>query len=72
MAKNAFADISTGKPVATEEDQEHLNYLEVSVSTGKLVAPGCPGNPAGNSGTEGNDKDWPHNLNISTNYVLFV
>ena len=31
-----------GKPVATEEDQEHLNYPEDSVSTGKLVAPRIP------------------------------
>ena len=28
-----------------------------------------PGN-SGDSGTEGNDEDWPHNLHISTNYVL--
>ena len=51
----------TGKLVATEEEQEHLNCPEDSVSTGKLVAPGYPGN-SGNSGTEGNDEDWPHNL----------
>ena len=25
-----------------------------------------------NSGTEGNDEDWPHNLHISTNYVLHM
>ena len=37
-------------------------------STGELVAPGYPGN----SGTEGNDEDWPHNLHISTNYVLHM
>ena len=62
---------STGKLVATEEEQEHLNCPEDSVSTGKLVAPGNPGN-SGNSGTEGNDEDWPHNLHISTNYVLHM
>ena len=69
--KDAFADANTGTPVVTEEDQEHLNYLEDSVSTGKLVAPGYPGN-SGNSGTDGNDKDWPHILNVSTNYVLHM
>ena len=66
--KDALLDVSTGKPFATEEVQEHLNYPEDSVSTRKLVAPGNPGN-SGNSGTEGNDKDWPHNLHISTNYL---
>ena len=60
-------------PVATEEDQEHLNFLADLVSTGKLVAPGYPGNPgnpghSGDSGTEGNDEDWPRNLHISTNF----
>ena len=50
------------------EDQEHLNYLEDSVGTGKLVAPGyqgypgTPGTPgdsgdSGDSEAEGNDKD---------------
>ena len=34
--KDAFLDVSTGKPDATEEDQEHLNYPEDSVSTGNL------------------------------------
>ena len=42
------------KLVATEEDQEHLNYPENSVSTRKLVAPG-------NSESEGSDRVWPHN-----------
>ena len=46
-------------------NQEHLNYPEDSVSTRKLIA-------SGNSGTEGNDKAWPHNLHISTNYVLHM
>ena len=48
-----------------KEDQEHLNYPEDSVSTWKLVA-------SGNSETEGNDKVWPHNIHISTNYVLHM
>ena len=69
--KDAFLDVSTGNPVATEEDQEHLNYPEDSVGTGKLVAPGFPGN-SGNSGIEGNDEEWPHNLHISTNHVLHM
>ena len=66
------------KLVATEEHQEHLNDPEDSVSTGKLVVPGyqgyhgTPGPPgdSGDSETEGNDEDWPHNLHISSNYVL--
>ena len=41
MAKS-FLDVTTGKFVATEEDQEHLIYPEDLVSTGKLVAPGYP------------------------------
>ena len=41
--QDAFLDASSGKLVATEEDQEHLNYPEDSVSTGKLVAAGYPG-----------------------------
>ena len=57
--KDALADVSTGKPVATEEDQEHLNYPEGSVSTVKPVDPRYPGN-SGNSGPEGNDKDNLH------------
>ena len=61
--KDEFVDVSTGKNVATEEDQEHLNYPENSLSTGKLVAPGYPRNP-GNSGTEGNNEDSPHHLHI--------
>ena len=34
--KDALLDVSTRKLVATEEDQEHLNYLEDSLSTRKL------------------------------------
>ena len=71
LQKDAFLDGSTGKLVATEEDQEHLNCPEDSVSTRKFVAPGNPG-ILGTSGTEGNDKDWRHNLHISTNYVLHM
>ena len=72
--KDAFLDVSSGKPVATEEDQEHLNFPEDSESTGKLIAPGDPGTPGntGDSETEGNDEDWPHNLHISSNYVLHM
>ena len=40
--KDAFLDVSTGKLVATEEDQEHLNYPEDSVSTGKTCRPRTP------------------------------
>ena len=69
--KDALLDVSTGRHVATKEDQEHLNYPEDSESTRKLVAPENPGNSR-NSGTEGNDKDWPHNLHISTNCVLHI
>ena len=67
-------DVSTRKPVATEEDQEHLNCPEDSVRKGKPVAPRYPGNPgnSGDSGTESNDEDCPHNLHISTNYVLHI
>ena len=36
--KDALLDGCTGNPVATEENQEHLNYLEEFVGTGKLVA----------------------------------
>ena len=69
--KDALLDISTGRHVATKEDQEHLNYPEDSESTRKLVAPENPGNSR-NWRTEGNDKDWPHNLHISTNCVLHI
>ena len=62
--KDTVLDAGTRKLVATEEDQEHLNYPEESVRTRKLVA-------SGNSETEGSDKDGPHNLQKSTNYVLF-
>ena len=57
--------VCTRKLVATEEDQERLNFLEDSASTRKLVA-------SGNSETEGSDKVWPHNLHMSTNYVVHM
>ena len=60
--EDAVLDASTRRLATTEEDQEHLNFLENSISTRKLVA-------SGNSETEGSDKIWPHNLHISTNYV---
>ena len=50
------------KLVATEEDQEHLNFPEDSTSTMKLVA-------SGDSETEGKDETWPHNLHVSTDCV---
>ena len=75
--KDALLDGCTGKPVATEEHQEHLNYPEEFVGTGKPVAPkyqgypGTPGTPgdSGDSEAEGNDKYWPHHFRISPNYV---
>ena len=36
--KDAFLDLCTEKLVAAEEDQEHLNYPEDSVSTGKPLS----------------------------------
>ena len=63
--KDAIPDVGMRQLVATEEDQEHLNFLEDSVSTRKLVA-------SGNSETEGSEKIWPHNLHTSTNYVLHM
>ena len=69
--KDAFLDVSTGRHVATKEDQEHPNYPEDSESTRKLDAPDNPGN-SGDSGTEGSDEDWPHNLHKTTNYVLHM
>ena len=55
-------DVSTRRFVATEEDQEHLNFPEDSISTKKLVA-------SGNSETEGKDEIWPHNLQKSEDGV---
>ena len=72
--KDALLDGRSGKPVATEKDQESLNYPE-TVCTGKLVAPGCEGYP-GNSGTPGNSEDsetegriWPHHFTVSPDCV---
>ena len=66
---------STGKLDA--RDRNHYAALSsqgwqkdsfADVSTGKPVAPGN----SGDSGTEGHDEAWPHNLHISTNYVVHV
>ena len=57
--EDAVLDVGTRKLVATEEDQEHPNFLEDSISTRKLVA-------SGNSETEGSDNISPQNLHIST------
>ena len=57
--KDALPDVGTSNLVATEEEQEHLNFHEDSISTRKLVA-------SGNSETEGKDEIWPHNLHTST------
>ena len=61
--KDVVLDVGTRKLVATEEDQEHLNFPEDTVSARKLVA-------SGNSETEGSDKIWPRSHDIPTNYVL--
>ena len=53
--KDALLDGGTGKLVATEKDQEHLNYPEDFVGTGKFVAPGYQGYP-GNPGTPGDSE----------------
>ena len=55
-------DESTRRLVATEEDQEHLNFPEDSKSTRRLAAPG-------NSDTKGEGKFWPHNFQKSTDCV---
>ena len=51
--KDCLLDGCTGKPVATEEHQEHLNCPEEFVGTGKAVAPGYQGYP----GTPGDSGD---------------
>ena len=60
--KDVVPNVSTRRLVATEEDQEHLNFPEDLKSTRKLV-------PSGNPETERKDKIWPHNLHISTDCV---
>ena len=60
--KDAVLDVSTRRLVATEEDQEHLNFHEDSMSTRKLVA-------SRNSETEGKDKIWPLKLQKSKDGV---
>ena len=52
---DTLLDVCTGKLVATDKDQESLNYPE-TVCKGKLVAPGYEGYP-GNPGTPGNSED---------------
>ena len=66
---------STGKPDAREHNQDAASSSQgwpkdavLDAGTRKLVATGN----SGNSGTEGKDKAWPHNLHISTNYVLHM
>ena len=49
--KDALLDVCTGKPVATDIDQESLNYPG-TVCTGKPAAAGYAGYP-GNPGTPG-------------------
>ena len=48
--KDAFLDASTAKPVATEEDQEHLNYPEDSVKYMETFRTGNRGNPGKSGG----------------------
>ena len=60
--KDAVLDVSTRKLVATEEDQDHLNFPEDSKGTRRLVA-------SGRSEFEGKDKIWPHNLHLSVDGV---
>ena len=65
--KDALLDVCTGKPVATDKDQESLNYLE-TLLTGKLVAPGYQGYP-GNPGTPGRLGNRRQNLATSSPYI---
>ena len=58
-------EFSRGEPVATDKDQESLNYPE-------LICTGYPGNP----GTAGNSEDsetegrlWPHHFHVSPDCV---
>ena len=60
--KDTVLDVSTRRLVATEEDQEHLNFPEDSKSTMRLVA-------SGNSDTKGKDKIGPHHFQKSTDCV---
>ena len=64
---------STGKPDARDRNHDAASSSQLwqidaflDVSTGKLVAPGYPGTPgnSGDSDTEVNDDDRPHNLHI--------
>ena len=75
--KDALLDGCTGKLVATEEHQEHLNYPEEFVLTGNLSLQGTKDiqEPQELMETQetrkpkGNDKYWPHDFRISPNYV---
>ena len=61
--KDAVLDVSMRRLVASEEDQEHLNFPEDSKSTRRLVA-------SGKSDTKGKGNIWPHHLHTSTDCVL--
>ena len=63
--KDAVLDVGTRKLVATEADQEHLNFPEDSISTRKPVG-------SGKSETEGSDEAWPHNLQTSRRVFSIV
>ena len=58
----ASSSQGTRRLVATEEDQQHLNFPEESESTRRLLA-------SGSSESKGREKNWPHIHHISTNYV---
>ena len=71
--KDAFLDASTGKLVATEEDQEHMNFPEkIGMYRENLSIQDIQElqETQGTRKAEGNDEDWPQYLHISTNYVL--
>ena len=63
--KDALLNGGTGKLVAAEEDQEHLNYPEDSVGAGKPVAPGYQGYP-GTPGDLGDSGD----LEVEANEIF--
>ena len=65
---------STGKPVATDTDQNSLNRQEEPVSTGKLVAmvttehQGCSGKskiPEDSGDSKPQNRNWPHHFLLS-------
>ena len=63
--KDTVFDVCTRRLVATEEDQEHLNFPEDSICTSRLVA-------SGNSETAGKGKIWPHILHMSKDGVTHM